>query len=136
MTETLHIAVAGAAGRMGRQLIGAALDAGHAMTGGSEAPGSPYIGKDVGALAGRDTLDVAVKAGIAEAAKGASVWIDFTVPQATLSALAIAPSAGVSSFVIGTTGFSAKQEAEIEAAAERLTIIKAGNFSLGVNLLE
>lgn len=136
MTDKLKIAVAGVAGRMGRQLVAAALDRGHLVSGGSEAPGSANNGKDLGLLAGREALGVAAQAGIGEAARGAGVWVDFTVPHATLSALALAPSAGVKAFVIGTTGFSAKQDIEIEAAAERLTIVKAGNFSLGVNLLE
>lgn len=136
MTETLNIAVAGAAGRMGRQLIGAALDAGHAVTGGSEAPGSPNIGKDLGTLAGREALGVPAKAGIKEAGHGAGVWIDFTVPQATLTALALASGTNLKAFVIGTTGFTPEQDKEISAASERIAIVKAGNFSLGVNLLE
>ncbi|WOR15483.1 4-hydroxy-tetrahydrodipicolinate reductase [Hyphomonas sp. FCG-A18] len=136
MTETLKIAVAGAAGRMGQQLVRAGMDAGHQITGGSEAPGSPHIGKDIGTLAGHGPLGVTAQAGIGEAAREAQVWIDFTVPQATLTALALAPGVGVKAFVIGTTGFTEKQEAEIADASERVAIVKAGNFSLGVNLLE
>ncbi|MEM1086682.1 MAG: 4-hydroxy-tetrahydrodipicolinate reductase [Pseudomonadota bacterium] len=136
MTDQLNIAIAGAAGRMGRQLLAAAIDAGHSVSGGSEVPGSDLIGKDLGLLAGRDALGTTIKAGIGEAAKGADVWIDFTTPQATLTALALAPNAGVKAIVIGTTGFTPVQEEEIEKSAERIAIVKAGNFSLGVNLLE
>ncbi|MEM1037688.1 MAG: 4-hydroxy-tetrahydrodipicolinate reductase [Pseudomonadota bacterium] len=136
MTDQLNIAIAGAAGRMGRQLVAAAIDAGHSVSGGSEVPGSDFIGKDLGLLAGRDALGETIKAGIGEAAKGGDVWIDFTTPQATLTALALAPNAGVKAVVIGTTGFTATQEKEIEKASERIAIVKAGNFSLGVNLLE
>ena len=75
--------------------MAAAIDAGHAVSGGSEVPGSEFIGKDLGLLAGRDALGETVKAGIGEAAMGADVWIDFTIPQATLTALALAPNAGV-----------------------------------------
>jgi len=136
MTDRYKIAVAGVAGRMGRQLIGAALDAGHTLSGGSEAPGSPNIGKDLGALAGREALGVSAKAGIKEAVNDADVWIDFTVPQATLTALALASGTNLKAFVIGTTGFTPEQDKEIAAASERIAIVKAGNFSLGVNLLE
>lgn len=136
MTDRLKIAVAGVAGRMGRQLVAAALDNGHSVSGGTEVAGSPFIGKDMGVLAGRESLGIAVRAGINEAASGGDVWVDFTRPQATLTALALAPSAGIKAFVIGTTGFNTPQEEEIKAAAERVTIVKAGNFSLGVNLLE
>lgn len=136
MTDLLNIAVAGAAGRMGAQLVKAALDAGHTISGGSEAPGSVHLGRDIGDLAGLKALGVAAKAGIAEAGQGADVWIDFTVPKATLAALDVLPSLGVKAVIIGTTGFDAAQEAAIEAAGERLAIVKAGNFSLGVNLLQ
>lgn len=133
MTTQLNIAVAGSAGRMGRQLIGAALRAGHNVSGGSEAPGSDQIGKDLGALGGAEPTGVAVVSDVAMAAQNANVWIDFTVPSATLAALS---TSGAPAFVIGTTGFSAEEELQIQAASASAAIVKAGNFSLGVNLLE
>lgn len=136
MTTRLNIAVAGCAGRMGRQLVKAAVDAGHAISGGSEAPGSQYLGRDIGPLAGLDTLGAVAHAGLTEAGKDADVWIDFTVPSATLMALAMLPGLGVKAAIVGTTGFNAADQAQIKTASERLAIVKAGNFSLGVNLLE
>ena len=136
MTETLNIAIAGCAGRMGRQLVSNGLDAGHTISGGSEAPGSAAIGQDIGRLIGREALGVSIAASLTQAATGADVWIDFTVPNVTLAALAGLPEAGVRAVVIGTTGFDADQDAAIMEAAKHLTIVKAGNFSLGVNLLE
>lgn len=136
MTKQLNIAVAGCAGRMGRQLISAALAAGHAVTGGSEAPTSDTIGKDIGQLVSGEPIGAVVSDGAAGAAKGANAWLDFTVPNATLAALSILPTMGVRAAVIGTTGFAPAEEAQIAAAAENLAIVKAGNFSLGVNLLE
>lgn len=136
MTETLNIAIAGCAGRMGRQLVSVGLDAGHTISGGSEAPGSAAIGQDIGQLVGQDAIGVSTSSSLAEAATGADVWIDFTVPEVTLSALASLPEAGVRAVVIGTTGFDSAQEAAIAAAADHLAIVKAGNYSLGVNLLE
>ncbi len=136
MTNRLNIAVAGCAGRMGRQLVKAAHEAGHALSGGSEAPGSQHLGRDLGALAGLEPLGAVAHAGMTEAGKGADVWVDFTVPSATLMALAMLPGLDVKAAVIGTTGFSDAEETQIKTAAERLAIVKAGNYSLGVNLLE
>lgn len=121
---------------MGRQLVRAATDAGHQVSGGSEAPGSPFLGKDIGTLAGIEPTGATVQAGISEAGRGAAVWIDFTVPSATLLALSMLPSLGVRAAIVGTTGFSEAEEAQIRTAAESLAIVKAGNYSLGVNLLE
>ncbi len=121
---------------MGRQLVRAAHEAGHALSGGSEAPGSEFLGQDLGPLAGVEPLDAVAHAGITEAGKGADVWIDFTIPSATLMALAMLPSLGVKAAIVGTTGFSEAEEAQIATAAERIAIVKAGNYSLGVNLLE
>lgn len=120
---------------MGRQLAAAALDAGCTLSGASEAPGSPHLGKDVGALLDRQDIGVLTAGDPADAARGADVWIDFTAPQATLAALHTLKTAGVRAAVIGTTGFDGAQEGEIAEIAEELPIVKAGNFSLGVNLL-
>lgn len=136
MTNSMKIAIAGSAGRMGRHLIAAAVQAGHEISGGSEAPGAPFLGRDLGTLAGLEPLGVSAVEPVTEAAKGATVWIDFTIPSATLANLSPLPQLGVQGAVIGTTGFSDAQYAEIQAAAGSLAIVKAGNFSLGVNLLE
>ncbi len=136
MTNSMKIAIAGAAGRMGRQLITASVQAGHEVVGGSEAPGGSAIGRDLGSLAGLDPLGVLAAEQVSEAAKGAQIWIDFTVPRVTLDNLKYLSDLGVQVVVIGTTGFSDTEENEIAAAARSLAIVKAGNFSLGVNLLE
>jgi 4-hydroxy-tetrahydrodipicolinate reductase len=122
---TISIAIAGAAGRMGQALIAsAAQDARFRLAGATERSGSAAIGTEIsGARASDDA---------AAATTGVDVWIDFTTPEATLAALQICRAAGA---IIGTTGFSASQEAAIGEAAKRLAIVKSGNFSLGVNLL-
>ncbi|MEL7540046.1 MAG: 4-hydroxy-tetrahydrodipicolinate reductase [Pseudomonadota bacterium] len=136
MTKSLNIAIAGCAGRMGRQLASAALAAGHTLSGGSEAPGSDALGADIGQLAGTSPIGVLASEDIREAASGAAAWIDFTVPKATLNTLGILPDQGVRAAVIGTTGFTQSEEQDIATAARQIAIVKAGNFSLGVNLLE
>jgi 4-hydroxy-tetrahydrodipicolinate reductase len=135
MTGTMKLAIAGVAGRMGRQLASAAVEAGHTLTGASEAPGSDALGAPLSNLVHGAPDDVQPQSDVAKAARGADVWIDFTRPGATLEALKHLKSAGVKAVVIGTTGFDAAQEAEIAEAAGELAIVKAGNFSLGVNLL-
>lgn len=136
MKNDLNIAIAGCAGRMGRQLAIAAMDAGHRVSGGSEISGSSAIGEDIGHLIGRQAVGATVQEDIVSAAQGADIWIDFTVPAATLDALSTISAGGISAVIIGTTGFTSAQEEKIEEAAASLSVVKAGNFSLGINLLE
>lgn len=121
---------------MGRQLVSVGHANGHNLVGGSEVRGSAAIGRDIGTLAGLEAFGVACDADLNVAARNAAVWIDFTVPAATLTALEQLPELGARAAVIGTTGFTPAEEARIQAASESLAIVKAGNFSLGVNLLE
>lgn len=136
MSEQLNIAIAGVAGRMGRELVRAALTRGHGISGGTERGQAPDLGRPIGELIGDQSVTSPVSDRVQTAAEGGSVWIDFTTPQATLNALQSLRETSVTAAVIGTTGFTADQDALIAAEAEHFTIVKAGNFSLGVNLLE
>ena len=120
---------------MGQSLVRAANAAGLAICGGSERAGNETIGKDIGVLAGLPPLNIAVSDSPAAAAKDAQVWIDFTAPEATLAALENLNSTPVRAIVIGTTGFSEAQLSQLNTHAARYAIVRAGNFSLGVNLL-
>lgn len=135
MTHSLSIAIAGAAGRMGRQLVAASLATGHSVTGGTETAQSPHLNEDLGELAGGKALGLSPVTDVVNAASNASVWIDFTVPSATLVALEALRHTGVRAVIIGTTGFTEAEEKAIERAGEHFAIVKAGNFSLGVNLM-
>jgi 4-hydroxy-tetrahydrodipicolinate reductase len=133
---TLPIAIAGAAGRMGRALIRAAMQAGDfTITGGSERPDAPELGADLGALAGLEPIGAAAENDVRAAAASARVWIDFTAPAATLAALDALSGTSVKAAIIGTTGFTPPQENQLSAAAQKLALVRSGNFSLGVNLL-
>ena len=133
---SIQLAIAGAAGRMGRALISAASsDADLEIVGGSERPGSPSLGADLGLLAGGDALGMTCKDSPAEAAQAAQVWIDFTTPAASLLALSALRETGVKAIVLGTTGFEPAQEALIADAAQHFCIVRSGNFSLGINVL-
>lgn len=134
---TLSIAIAGAAGRMGRALARASSQTPQEMriAGASERPDSPALGMDVGALAGANPVGVAVVSDVRAAAAGADIWLDFTTPDATVAALDAIAQTKVRAAIIGTTGLDAAQEAKIADAAKRIAIVRSGNFSLGVNLL-
>ncbi len=131
---SLRIAVAGATGRMGHMLIEAVLASGDcSLAGALDLPGSPALGQDAGAFLGRVT-GVAVTADLRQGLQGADVLIDFTRPEGTLAHLAVCRELGVR-LVIGTTGFSATQKAEIGAAAATVPVVMAPNMSVGVNVM-
>jgi 4-hydroxy-tetrahydrodipicolinate reductase len=129
----MRLIVAGAGGRMGRTLIQAiAATSGVALAGAIENKGAAVIGRDAGELAGLGTAGVAVTDDLAPLLDNADGLVDFTVPAATRAFLK--HTAG-RVHVIGTTGFTAEDEALIAEAARRAVIVKSGNMSLGVNLL-
>lgn len=131
----IRIAVMGAAGRMGRELVRAITAAqGCRVAGGIEAAGSKAIGQDLGQLAGLGDLGVKVTDDPLELIARVDAILDFTVPAATVEFAGLAANARIV-HVIGTTGFAAEHEAAIKAAARHATIVKSGNMSLGVNLL-
>ena len=132
---TTRIGITGAAGRMGRTLIEAIALSGSdlVLTAAIEQPQSTFIGADSGELSGQGRNDVPVVASLAEVIDNIDVLIDFTVPAATVAHVAACASNNVA-MVIGTTGFTPEQQAEIDVAAEQVSICKASNFSTGVNL--
>ena len=131
----MKIAVMGAAGRMGRELVRAVhVTPGCEVIGGIEREGSPAIGQDIGSLAGIGSLGIAVGDDPLELIARADAVLDFTTPKASVEFAGLTANARIV-HVIGTTGFSEADEAAIAAAARHATIIKAGNMSLGINLL-
>ena len=131
----MKLAIVGPAGRMGRELVRAvhAID-GCVLTGGVAPKGSIAVGQDVGLLAGLGKLTVYITDDPLEIAAKVDGILDFTVPKATVEIAGLAANARIV-HVIGTTGLSQDDEAKIKAAARHATISKAGNMSLGVNLL-
>ncbi len=131
----MRVVIAGAGGRMGRALINAvAATKGLALAGAVEASGSAVIGRDSGELAGLGPNGIKVTSDVAALLKDADGLIEFTIPAATLAFAELTAAAG-KVHIIGTTGHSAEEEAVIAKAANRATIVKSGNMSLGVNLL-
>jgi 4-hydroxy-tetrahydrodipicolinate reductase len=131
----MKIAVMGAGGRMGRELLQAiAATPGCTISGGTEQAGSTLLGSDLGHLIGPEPLGIKVTDDAAHVIAGSDAILDFTSPAASVFFARQAAQAG-KIHVIGTTGFDAAGEAAIKDAARGATIIKAGNMSLGVNLL-
>lgn len=129
----ITIAITGAAGRMGKALLEAVNQTeGAQVSVALERPGSSIVGVDAGELVGIGKLGVSVVDDIA-AADTFDVLIDFTRPEVTLANLAVCRQRG-SAMVIGTTGFTDEQKAELASAAKDISIVFAPNMSVGVNL--
>ena len=127
------IAIAGASGRMGHMLIESVMQADDCtLTGALDRAGSPTLGSDASAFTGQ-LSGVAITADLAQGLQGAQALIDFTRPEGTMQHLAACRAAGVN-LVIGTTGFTDAQKAEIAAAAQDIAIVMAPNMSVGVNV--
>ncbi len=127
--------VAGAGGRMGGRIINIIQeDPEIELAAAFEHPDSPWVGKDAGEAAGCGALGVKVAASIDEVMDAGDVVIDFTFHEATVVHARRAASAG-KPMVIGTTGFSAEELAEIHRLAEKFPCVQAPNMSVGVNLL-
>jgi len=135
MTDLPGIVVTGASGRMGQMLIQTIQDSDRArLSGAVERKGHSWVGQDVGSAMGGAPLGVTVADDPLEAFATAQAVIDFTAPAATLEFAALAAQARAV-HVIGTTGMSDDEIAQLKPAGRHATIIRAGNMSLGVNLL-
>ena len=129
----LNIAVAGASGRMGQMLVKAVRAAPDCrLTGALDLLGSPALGSDAAAFLGQHA-GVHITADLTQGLAGADVLIDFTRPEGTMAHLQRCRALGVK-LIIGTTGFSEPQKAEIAAAAQDIAIVMAPNMSVGVNV--
>ncbi|MEM7427294.1 MAG: 4-hydroxy-tetrahydrodipicolinate reductase [Pseudomonadota bacterium] len=133
--DVMRLAIIGAAGRMGRTLTAAVHAAeGCSVAGGTEREGSEFIGQDMGDLAGLGPIGVTITDQPLELFTRIEGVIDFSTPAATLKHAELAAQARVV-HVIGTTGMTEDEDKQLHAAARHARIIKAGNMSLGVNLL-
>ena len=129
MTMAHSIAVAGASGRMGQMLIAAIRNAEDCeLTGALDVASSPAVGH-LAYAGGSVLVQSDLRTGLAQAKS----LIDFTRPEGTLAHLKVCRELGVNA-VIGTTGFSEAQKAEIAAAAKDIAIMMSPNMSVGVNV--
>ncbi|WP_348827433.1 4-hydroxy-tetrahydrodipicolinate reductase [Halomonas sp. RT37] len=129
-----RIAIVGVAGRMGRTLVNAVMqDDDAVLAGGIVEPGSSLAGADLGELAGVGRQGVAAVDSLEAIVDDFDVLIDFTAPKVTLANLAFCAEHG-KAIVIGTTGLSDDEQAELDDYAERVPTVFAPNMSVGVNL--
>lgn len=123
-----RVAVIGAAGRMGREVVRAALeDDSFELVGGVVESGAPELGADLGGLCGWGRSGAAATENPPD---NAEALVEFTTPEATVEHLAYGRPA-----VIGTTGLSDEQLSRVEEAAKNVPIVLAPNMSVGVNLV-
>ncbi len=135
MQDRPGIVVAGVSGRMGRTLVRTVLDSDAArLAGALERPGHDWIGQDLGIALGGKPLGITVDDDPLPSFARAHAVLDFTAPAATVELAAMAAQARLV-HVIGTTGLSEADLRCLAAAARHAVIVRAGNMSLGVNLL-
>jgi len=130
----MRVAIVGAAGRMGRNLIQAVCSTeGLQLSAATERPDSTLVGADAGEVAGVGKLGVLISHSLTKVVDDFDVVIDFTGPDATMVHLDVCREHG-KKMVIGTTGLDDEQKAKIEDASKEVAIVFAPNMSVGVNL--
>ncbi len=122
--KKINLAITGCMGRMGQQLIKTS----------KANKNFKLVSLTENRVINKNIMGIRPNLNTENAFKKANVIIDFTVPKCTLEVLKIA-SKLKKRVVIGTTGFSKKQENIIKKYSRKVPILKAGNMSLGVNLL-
>jgi len=131
----MKLAIMGAGGRMGKALVRQLQDMPSCgISGGTEPEGSPFLGADIGEVAGVGRLGVPITCDPLELFVRSEGVLDFTTPEATAEHAMLAAQARIV-HVIGTTGLSHEQEERVQAAARHAVVVKSGNMSLGINLL-
>ena len=136
MVKKTNLVIAGCTGRMGRMILDILPKSQNFnLVGLLEKSGHPDIGKDYSKVNQGSTFDLDISDNYKETLSRADVLIDFTLPEATLHSLELTKGMDIN-HVIGTTGFSSAEEEKISMYARSKTIVKAGNVSLGVNLIK
>jgi len=133
--EKIKAIVLGAAGRMGMRVLSALRDHPNFMLSGAvERKDHPQIGQDIGEVAGLGRWHVALSNSLEEAIGQGDVIIDFTNAEASLNNLKVAAAAGKAA-VVGSTGFSSAQMAEVKQITQRIPCVLSPNMSVGVNVM-
>jgi 4-hydroxy-tetrahydrodipicolinate reductase len=131
----IKVIVAGAAGRMGGRLVSLLKESAAMMLAGAvESKGHPSVGEDAGETAGCGPIGVALRDDLSSILERGEVVIDFSAPAATLEHVRIAAQHR-KAMVIGTTGFSPQELAELRALLKPVPCVFSPNMSVGVNIL-
>jgi 4-hydroxy-tetrahydrodipicolinate reductase len=129
-----HIAINGAAGRMGQRLVHlASEDPNLVLAAAIDSSTCPHLGKDIGELCGLGSLGVSLRDAVSVTDR-LDVLIDFSTPEGTLAVLPVCMDRRIP-LVVATTGHTPAQRAEIDAAAHMTALLHSPNTSLAVNVL-
>ncbi len=135
--DILDIGILGADGRMGKAVIRALSDTPNArLSAAITAPNSPNLGADAGEISDLRANQIPLSSDIHAALDLCDVLIDFSTPKSAIDAALAMHETRCHTFVTGTTGYSKVEEKALLAAGQSITLLKSGNFSLGVNMLE
>ena len=135
MMKNPGITITGASGRMGKMLVKEVLESKSArLVGAVERVGHAWVGLDLGEAMGGSANGIIVTDDPLKAFALSQAIIDFTAPNATIEFAALAAQARAV-HVIGTTGMTDQEIAALEPASRHAVIVRAGNMSLGVNIL-
>jgi 4-hydroxy-tetrahydrodipicolinate reductase len=135
MSDRINVGIFGAGGRMGRALIRALGEMpGAALSAAVEREGSPLIGQDAALLAGLSAGGILIGTDPAAGIAASAVAIEFSSPAATVKHAKLAAERGVA-YVAGTTGLCRADEDVLREAAQRIPVVYAANYSIGMNLL-
>lgn len=131
---TTRIAIAGAAGRMGKALIESThKNPDTILAAAIVRPTSSLVGVDAGEFGGLGKINVKLVGDIADVISDFDVLIDFSSPTATLANVKIC-AAHNKPIIVGTTGFSDAEKAELLSYQTQIPLLLSANFSTGVNL--
>lgn len=137
MSKILDIGILGADGRMGGAILRAlSAEPGARLAAAITAPHSPNLGQDAADVAGLKACGVKLTSSVRDALERCDVLIDFSSPQVAIDAALGMHNTRCHTFVTGTTGYTPTEESALLKAASDITLLKSGNFSLGVNMLE
>jgi len=130
----MRVAVIGASGRMGKNLIAAINDSQNCVLGAAIVrAGNSLIGADAGEMAGIGKLQLIVVDSLLACVDDFDVLIDFTIPQLTLENAAFCAKHN-KAIVVGTTGLTAEETQQLHFFSQTTQVVFAPNMSVGVNV--
>lgn len=137
LAQQLKACVTGVSGRLGRAIAGELIRRGDTrLVGGMVSSESAYLDYDIGELAGAGFIGLPTCVALEEAAGDADIVIDASAPHVTVAIAQRLADAGGPAMATGVTGFDDDQQAALAAASQRLALLQASNFSLGVAVVE
>ena len=135
--SSIHIAVTGISGRLGRAIASEVIRASDlSLVGGMVSSDSPNLGADLGELCSAGFLGIETVVSLEQAADRADVLIDASLPKVTSAIAPRLAAMGHRALVTGVTGLDKDQQGALDHAAETIPVLQASNFSLGVALVE